>query len=213
MSLLGKGLNFANLPKDIILTLLVTCQHLSYCIEDWISNFDIFCMKARWQDVVFSSYKKTSNFSSIFHFVHAIARAHASTCATSLMCVKNSMRHFCQWHWDSGTKKMKERTKTKIQQLTIFLKPLLTFCQLECCTSMCDLRIRENSQFRVNTIISLAYINLPMYPCILQPWQVNLSNPEAYSDPCQISKMEFFRKIVNGYNRLIFFVKHSILDI
>ena len=33
---------------------------------------------------------------------------------------------------------------------------------------------------------------------IVELWDVNLSNPEAYSEPCQIPKMEFFAKIVNG---------------
>ena len=33
---------------------------------------------------------------------------------------------------------------------------------------------------------------------LLEPQQNNLSNPEAYSEPCQTSKMEFFAKIVNG---------------
>ena len=37
-----------------------------------------------------------------------------------------------------------------------------------------------------------------MYPHILELWEVKLSNPEAYSEPYQISKMEFFAKIVNG---------------
>ena len=63
-------------------------------------------------------------------------------------------------------------------------------------------------------MISLTYIDLPVYPRIVEPWQDNLSNPEAYSEPCQISKMEFFAKIVNGYKGLgQAFVKHFILDV
>ena len=61
---------------------------------------------------------------------------------------------------------------------------------------MYDLKVRESSKFRVNNKISLAYINLPTYP--LEPLQNNLSNPEAYSEPCQISKIECFAKVVNG---------------
>ena len=49
----------------------------------------------------------------------------------------------------------------------------------------------------MNTIRSLAYINLPVSPRILEPWEINSSNPEAYSEPGQISTMEFFAKIVN----------------
>ena len=47
---------------------------------------------------------------------------------------------------------------------------------------------------------------------LLEPWQSNLHNLEAYSEPCQIFKMECFVKIVNGYKPLTFFVKHFILD-
>ena len=64
----------------------------------------------------------------------------------------------------------------------------------------------------MNTIISLAYINLSVYPRIVEPRQVNLSNPEVYSEPCQISKMEFLAKIANGQMLLTFFVTHFILD-
>ena len=42
--------------------------------------------------------------------------------------------------------------------------------------------------------MSLAYINLPVYPRILETWQENLSNLEAYSEPCQVSKVEVLRK-------------------
>ena len=40
-----------------------------------------------------------------------------------------------------------------------------------------------------------------------EPRQNNLSNPEIYSEPCQISKIECFVKTI------IFLVKHSILDV
>ena len=33
--------------------------------------------------------------SCLFHLMREIARAHTSTCATSLMRVRNSTRHFC----------------------------------------------------------------------------------------------------------------------
>ena len=36
--------------------------------------------------------------------------------------------------------------------------------------------------------------------------------PEAYSDPCQTSKIERFAKIVNDWKPLTIFAKHSILD-
>ena len=36
------------------------------------------------------------------------------------------------------------------------------------------------------------------HEALLEPQQNNLSNPEAYSEPCQTSKMGCFAKIVNG---------------
>ena len=36
---------------------------------------------------------------------------------------------------------------------------------------------------------------------------------ETYSEPCQISKMEVFAKIVNGFSFLTIFTKNSILDV
>ena len=38
-------------------------------------------------------------------------------------------------------------------------------------------------------------------------------HPEAYSQPCQTSEMERFVKIVNNFQLLTIFAKHSILDI
>ena len=50
----------------------------------------------------------------------------------------------------------------------------------------------------VNTIIiSLAYIKHSRVS-LLEQKQNNLSNPEAYSELCQTSKMKCFAKIVNG---------------
>ena len=45
--------------------------------------------------------------------------------------------------WDIGTKKMKDRTSNVI--VDDFFLPLLTFLSLECCTSIHNFRIRENS--------------------------------------------------------------------
>ena len=39
------------------------------------------------------------------------------------------------------------------------------------------------------------------------------ANSEAYSEPCQISKMEVFSQIVNGFQFLTTFAKSSILDV
>ena len=40
--------------------------------------------------------QKTSK-GSLLHLIHTIVCEHTSTCATSLMCAKNSTHHFCLW--------------------------------------------------------------------------------------------------------------------
>ena len=46
---------------------------------------------------------------SLIHLMHAIACAHASTLATSLMHVKNCTRHCCLWHLLEGRKWKKDK--------------------------------------------------------------------------------------------------------
>ena len=48
---------------------------------------------------------------SLPHLMRVIARAHASTRATSLMHVKNSTHHFCLWHLLFGTLEWKKWNK------------------------------------------------------------------------------------------------------
>ena len=69
---------------------------------------------------------------------------------------------------------------------------------------MYDIRIRKCSQFGIYQ---------PSRLSVLKPRQNNLSDPEAYSEPCQTSKMDCFVKIVNSLNVLTFFLRHSILDV
>ena len=69
---------------------------------------------------------------------------------------------------------------------------------------MYDIRIRKCSQFGRYQ---------PSSVTLLKPRQNNLSDPEAYSEPCQTSKMDCFVKIVISLNLLTFFVRHSILDV
>ena len=66
--------------------------------------------------------------------------------------------------------------------------------------------IKENSKFGVNTVTSLAYIKQSLLS-LQEPQQNNLSDLEVYSESCQASKIDSFVKIV------LFFVKHSILDV
>ena len=61
---------------------------------------------------------------------------------------------------------------------------------------MYDFRIKDNYLRGVNTvqfgICETSHVSL------LEPKQNNLNNPEAYSEPCQTSKMEYFANMVNG---------------
>ena len=65
-SLLSKGLNFAIPPKGINYADYLSPFKLFVTIRDInsirISNFDLYCTKARLRDSVFSSYKDTSKF-------------------------------------------------------------------------------------------------------------------------------------------------------
>ena len=47
-------------------------------------------------------------------------------------------------------------------------------------------------------------------------WNVKIGNSsvtEVYSEPCQISKMELYAQIVNGFQPLTIIEKSSILDV
>ena len=48
---------------------------------------------------------------------------------------------------------------------------------------------------------------------LLERRQKNLSNPEAYSKPCQASEIKCCAKIVNRWKLLTFFLKHYILNV
>ena len=135
------------------------------------------------------------NKHSLLHLMCAIARAHASTCATSLMGIKNSALVL----WDNEMKKMKQRSQASNWMIDRFslIFVILSFAWMLYFHVLYDFRIREKLEFGVNTIISLIYSK---YSCLslLEPVQNNLSNPEVYSEPCQISKMDCFVKILNG---------------
>ena len=53
-------------------------------------------------------------------------------------------------------------------------------------------------------MLSMAYVKRS-HVSLLELWQKNVNNPEAYSEPSQTSKMECFVKIVNGWNLLTIF--------
>ena len=111
-------------------------------------------------------------------------------------------------------KKMKQREKASNWIIDDFslIFVILSFVWLLYFHVLCDFRIRE--KIWVNTIISLIYSKYSL-ASLLEPEQNNLSNPEAYSELWQTSKLEYFAKIVNGWKSLktaTILAKHSILD-
>ena len=102
---------------------------------------------------------------SLIHLMRAISCAHASTHDTSLMRVKNNTRHFCLWYLLLGPwNEENERTKTSnwlfghfsLTSANLWLTLMLYF--------LVWLQNKEkNSKLGGSTIISLAYINVPVY--------------------------------------------------
>ena len=103
--------------------------------------------------------------------------------------------------WDIGMKKKKQRAKGSNWIIDHFslIFVTLSFAWMLYFHLLYHCRLRE--KFRVNTVISLIYSKYSRVS-LLEPGQNNLSNPEAYSEPCQTSKMDCFAKIVNGWKSL-----------
>ena len=137
---------------------------------------------------------------SLLHLMPAIARAHASTCATSLMCVKKKhvqLLFMTLIVWDIGTKKMQEITKTSNLIVDHFS---LTIVNLSLGWILCFHVWHQNEG---KFLVWCEYYNhfsiyQPSCVSLLVSQQGTLSNPEAYSELCQTSKMECFAKIANG---------------
>ena len=111
-------------------------------------------------------------------------------------------------------KKIKERVKASKWIIDHFslIFVILSFAWMLYFHVLYDFRIRE--KFWVNTIISLIYSKYSLVS-LLEPRQNKLSNPEAYSEPCQTSEMDCFAKTVNDLKLLKavnYTCKHSILD-
>ena len=155
----------------------------------------------------------SSYYTSLTHLTWAIACTHLSTLATSLMHVKISTHHFCSGHSlcvEIEIKKMKDK-KTSNWRVVHFSFFCLPFVSLDVVLSCMASHKGENSLFGVNTISSLAYSKRSCVS-LVELLQKDLSNPEAYSEPCQTPKIKYFAKIINAWKLLTFFVKHSIFN-
>ena len=148
--------------------------------------------------------------------MHAISQALTSTCATSLMYVKNStyipllfMKLFV---WYIGTNKIKERTKTSSLIVDCFSLTLVNL-SLAWMLYFHVWHWNKGKFFVWTEYYNQFDIYQPSRVSLLKPRQNNLKDPEAYPEPCQTSKMDCFVKIVNDLNLLTFFVRHPILDV
>ena len=135
--------------------------------------------------------------SSLLHLMRAITLIHASTRTTSLKRVKNSTRHFCLWHLLSGT--LEQRKQKKELKLNTWSFSL-TFANLSLAWMLYfHVWLQNKRKFLVwSECYNQFAIYQPSCASLLESLQSNLSNPQAYSEPCQTPKMENFEKIVNG---------------
>ena len=142
--------------------------------------------------------KSTRHF-SLLHLMPAIARAHASTRATSFMCVKNSTCHLCLWHLLSGTWQQRKWKREQTHQIVDHFS--FTFVDLSLAWMLHFyqwLQIKRKFLVRSEYYDEFGIYQPSRVSTILEPREVNLSNPEAYPEPCQIPTINFFAKKFNG---------------
>ena len=132
----------------------------------------------------------------------AIALAHVNTCVNSLMRVKNKTRHFCLWYlW----KWMKEQKTSRL----IVDHFSLTFANLSLAWMLYfhvwPQWLHNNRKFFVwSEYFDQFGIYEPSCVSLLETRQSNVSNPEACSDSCQTSEMEYLVKISITKRRWLF---------
>ena len=111
--------------------------------------------------------------------VHTPAHTPLVWCVLKIACVTSVYDTYCLGHWNEESHG--KNKNIKLNSWSFFF-------------NFFNLNV-EKSKFGVNTIISLAYIKYSEL-FLLEPWQNSLNNLEAYSEPCQTSKMESFSIIV-----------------
>ena len=104
--------------------------------------------------------RNVASLSSLIYLMHMIGHAHASICATSLMCTKIASATSVYDLLSETLEWRNERTKTSYWITDHF--SLTCANQLRCCTSMYDFKLTRIFKFGGNTIISLD-INVPLY--------------------------------------------------
>ena len=106
--------------------------------------------------------------------------------------------------WDIGTKKVKERTETTNLVVDHFS---LTFVDLSLAWMFFHVWLQKKEKILVwSKYYNYFCIYQPSCVSLLEPRQGTLSDPEAYSELWQTSKMECFAKIVNfDYTSVIYY--------
>ena len=112
--------------------------------------------------------------------------------------------------WYIGTNKKKEKTKTPSLAVDCFSLTLVNL-SLAWMLYFHVWHWNKGKFFVWSEYYNQFGIYQPSRVSLLKPQQNNLSDPEAYPEPCQTSKMDCFKKI--GLNLLTSFVRHSILDV
>ena len=145
---------------------------------------------------------------SLLYLMCTIARAHAGTRTTSLICVKNSTRHFSLWHLLPGALERRKWKKENIKfnSSSIFFNLCWPFVRLNVVLPCMASEYGE-------ILYSEFDIYQPSHVSFLEPWQSNWSNPEGYLEPSETSKIKFFCENSQWLKAVNFFVKSSILDI
>ena len=113
--------------------------------------------------------------------------------------------------WYSGTKKIKERTKTSSSIVDCFSLTLVHFL-LVWMLYFHVWHYNKEKIFVWSEYSDQFGIYQPCCLSLVKPRQSNFSDPEAYPEPCQTSKMDCF-VLLTSLNLLTFFVRHSILDV
>ena len=99
--------------------------------------------------------------------------------------------------WDIQTKKMKERTKKLNLIVDHFSLNFVNF--LFAWMLYLHVWLQNKGKFLFwSEYYNQFGIYQPSHVSLLEPQQNNLTNLEAYSEPCLASKMECCAKIVNG---------------
>ena len=115
--------------------------------------------------------------------------------------------------WYIRTKKIKERAKTPILVVDCFSLTLANLLLAWMLYILPCMTLEYCKFFIWSEYYNQFGIYQPSLVSLLKPRKNNLSDPEAYPEPCQTSKMDCFVKVVNDLNLLSFFVRHSILDV